>query len=208
LEFIGFGTEGIFDARLLPDQLTTLILCGISLTARLLSPFEAHTLLYLRALTLDSVRVEGCIQQYLKFPELKSLKLSSVGFLLPGDDSSSVYDNQGVAEIFSEVAFFQGIPNLACLSFEYLPMHAELCTVLQGVLSLRCLSIDHCSIEDFITPLTLSLADRRAFLALKSLHINSSWPKQSGAPYTKFARYCLHHRPNMEVAGNGNCYEY
>jgi hypothetical protein len=208
LEFIRFETAGPFDPRLLPDQLMTLTLSGLSLTTRLLLPFEAHPLPYLRTLTLNSVRVEGRIQQYLKFPKLTSLKLSSVRFLLPGDDSSSVYDSQGTAEILSEAAFFQGIPNLEYLSFDYLPMNAALCTVLQDVSSLQYLSIDHCSIEDFITPFTESLADRRVFSALKNLQIDNSWPEQSNTHYTKFARHCLCHRPNIEVAGNGNCYRY
>jgi hypothetical protein len=208
LEFICYETQGTFDARLLPNQLTNLTLSEISLTTRLILPLEVHTLPDLRILTLNSVPVEGRIQQYLKFPKLKSLKLSSVSFLLPEGDGSSVYNSQRTAEILSEAAFFQGIPNLESLSFGDLPMNSALCTVLQGVLSLQYLSIDHCSIEDFITPFTESLADRRVFSALKSLHIDNSWPIQSDTPYTKFARHCLHHRPNMEVAGNGNCYTY
>jgi hypothetical protein len=202
MEFICLNSGYNINIGLLPDQLETLALSGVTFT-RLLSTPRVRAFSYLTTLRLRSIQFDGCIQQFLKLPELKILSLSSVRFLLPDDQSS---EDQSTTEILSELAFFQDISKLERLSLEYMPMNAAVCVVLQSISSLQSLAIDHCSIENFITRFTRSIAKRKLFLALNSLQINNSWPKGYDTPYTTFAQNCIRRRPNMEIVGNGNHY--
>jgi hypothetical protein len=108
--------------------------------------------------------------------------------------------------MLAESSFFQGIPNLNCLSLRYMPLNAPLSAVLQMQPSLQHLLLDRCHTEAFVPSVLSLMPDRRAFPSLKSLHINNSWPTELGMSYTEFARDCTQQRPDLQVSGNGNHY--
>jgi hypothetical protein len=146
------------------------------------------------------------MQQYLRFPQLKTLELSSV-ILCPeiSDEGDEDYELTTTNRL-PDATFFQGIPNLEYLFLKDMPLNATLPVVLQDSPSLQHLVIDYCSLKAFISPFIGCLADIRAFPALKHLTIDYSWPRESNDGYKVFAQLCTSHRPNMEVVGNRECY--
>jgi hypothetical protein len=195
-----------FDTRLLPDQLTKLTLSGVHFTRQFLSNREIRTLPLLTTLNLRSMDVDGRIQQYLTFPELKSLELSSVRFVSPPSSFLVFRQNPNPADALSENAFFNGIPNLERLSLIRMSANVALAAVIRKCISLQHLVMEHCEIEGFILSLIRYMPDRRIFPSLKSVHIDSSWPREFPMSYMEFARYCIRRRPELQVTGNEKPY--
>jgi hypothetical protein len=173
LEFVCYKpTMASFDVRSLPLRLTNLVLDSTPLTSNALQELKPQTLPHLRVLRLRKVTIEGSMRQYLQFPELNILEVSSVRFSSKEGNDSDKRNDPMTADMLSDITFFRSIAKLQHLSLEDMPMRESLPAILQDCSSLQYLAIHHCQIVAFIPTFVKSLVDVKAFLALKTLHID------------------------------------
>jgi hypothetical protein len=198
----------VFPTALLPSQLTNMTLNSIRFKSKSLLGRGPRLMPRLIELRLEEICFEGCLQDYFDCHKLKKLCLNQVEFYSVRtardddyhNDYDDVYDSSffGMTMPLSSSISFPSIPELDYLSVCDEKLDDKLTDALQSCPLLQHLSVESCSVKDFIPSFTTAIADSRSLPSLKRLCIDNSWRAEPQSR-KEFVQYCANQRPGLAV---------
>jgi hypothetical protein len=185
----------------IPNTLTRLALCRISLKPE--SPFmnQAHLLPQLVDLVIRKAKITGSLNNYLITPKLKQLCLDSISLDIdsPGIETSEPRNLQLKHP-------FLDIPQLGTLILHDTSEPESLIGVLQDYHFLQHFTITYCLYSSIVKSFVESLCNTSSFPNLRLFHTDRSWydPSTKGIIYKDFCARMKTQRPHLVLKGNGD----
>jgi hypothetical protein len=182
--------------------LIELSISNMSLTYNASSLPQAYSLPQLKELNLTVVNIPGHLRNHFVVPNLKRLTVTALKFQ-PVSLIDASLDKYEAAAMFMDGLFFRSTPKLEALFVKGMLITGQLIDCLHSCPMFRILSLDRCSIEDFILSFVDSQKHDTPLPALKEIRLYHSWPKSMKMSYIGFVTHLSTTRPYVEVFGDG-----
>ncbi|CAG8738854.1 13165_t:CDS:2, partial [Acaulospora colombiana] len=197
LEFVHAGFSSSVISSPIPGHLTELYIAGIKFTSETSDIQGNYHLPNLTSLRMDSIGLEGSLQDYLKAPKLKLLHLTYIYAHI----SPQLGDERGIRIASASVLYglFEGLSQLECLALQTVKLNGKLARDLGKCLHLKVLGLTNCATEKFIPTFVQEITDKEYLPRLSTLNVFGSWSSKSGISCTSFMKHCRAQRPGIDA---------
>ncbi|PVG01764.1 hypothetical protein CPB86DRAFT_812054 [Serendipita vermifera] len=199
LHYKAVGSGKSFVTAFIPSRLKEMYIWDLNFTMDSRSRFGANIMPNLTTLALLNVRIEGPVNIYLKFPQLKTLYLHVVSFF--SCDASELQKEMCHRKCIplSTAISFQNLPDLEALSLGWIHIDGEFARAIQHCPYLTLLETYFSDGKEFIPSLIESLADSRSFPSLQKLRFGPSLSASEDGLCQELAKCCALQRPDLVV---------